>query len=85
MPYDKSLDQKFRRFQNRILELEKAAEAQDRAIKQLAEKLGVEVDLSRMSTTAEVSAREQAKQSAERSLEDEEILALLKESEKDDG
>jgi predicted nuclease with RNAse H fold len=85
MPYDKQLDLKFRHFQSRILELEKAAEAQDRAIMQLAEKMGVEVDLTHVPTTKEVSAQKQTKKSVDRALEDKEILALLKESEQDDA
>lgn len=85
MAYDKQLEEKFRRFQKRILELEKAAEAQDRALKQLADEMGVEVELTRRRTPEEVSAQEQAKKSNKRLLEDKRIMALLRESEQDDA
>lgn len=84
MPYDKQLELKFRRFQSRILELEKAAEAQDRAIKQLAEKLGVEVDLAHGATAQEASAKQPNTPATERPLDGDEILEMLKQSERDD-
>lgn len=85
MAYDRQLDEKFRRFQNRILELEKAADAHDRALEQLAEKMGVELDLARMPAPEEVSAENQARKSGERLLEDKAVMALLQESEQDDA
>lgn len=85
MAYDVQLDIKFKRFQNRILELEKAADAQDRALKQLAEKIGVEIDLTRMPTPEEVSKQEHGENAAQRLREDEKVMALLRESDQDDA
>ena len=85
MAYDQQLDNKFKRFQNRILELEKAADAQDRALKQLAESLGVEIDLTRMPTPEDVSKQEQEENAAQRLREDRTVMALLRESEQDDA
>jgi hypothetical protein len=84
MAYDKQFDERMRRFQNRIIELEKASDAQDRALRQLAEKAGVEIDLTRIPTREEVSAREQAEKSGKRQADDRELLALLKESQQEE-
>jgi hypothetical protein len=85
MAYDKQLDIKFRHFKNRILELEKAAEAQDRALKQLAEKIGIQVDLSRALTPEEESEQEREQTSSRRLQEDREVIALLEESNRDES
>lgn len=75
MAYDKQLDLKFRLFSNRILELEKAADAQDRALRQLAEKAGIEVDLT---------WEEHGGRSVRSPREESEVLALLEEAQRDE-
>ena len=85
MAYDKQLETKFRFFQQRILELEKAAAAQDRALEQLAEKAGVEIDLTHSSTTKELAAPEHEENSARRPREDREVMDLLREAEQDEA
>ncbi len=85
MAYDKQLDIKFRHFKNRILELEKAAEAQDRALRQLAEKVGIEIDLERALTREETADLEREETSTHRVREDREIIALLEESNRDES
>lgn len=81
MPYDRTMDEKFRYFKARIIEMEKAAAAQERVIKQLAEKLGIEVDLT--PAPEEKRAGDHMK-SAGNLLHDEDIMALLEESQQDD-
>ncbi|MHB8896454.1 MAG: hypothetical protein ACYC99_14925 [Candidatus Geothermincolia bacterium] len=85
MAFDKQLEDKFKRIQKRILELEKAAEAHDRVCRQLADILGVEVDLTRMPTPGEVFAAEQSSKSTKSLLRDPEIQAFLDESKQEDA
>ncbi len=77
MAYDKQLETKFRHFKKRILDLEKASEAQDRALRQIADKLGIEIDLTPGPTAEEGSTREQETDPARRLAEDRELIALL--------
>lgn len=81
MPYDKQLEDKFRFFKARIIDLEKASAAQDRAIKQLAEKMGIEVDLTLK--PEEAQTKDHLK-SAGDLLHDKDIINLLRESQQDD-
>ncbi|MBN1288680.1 MAG: hypothetical protein JXA49_03480 [Actinobacteria bacterium] len=81
MPYDRQLEDKFRFFNARIIELEKASEAHDRAIEQIAEKLGVEIDLT---FSSEKEREECGTEDKDDSLDQREIMALLKESQRED-
>lgn len=81
MPYDRQLEDKFRFFNARIVELEKAAAAQDIVIKQFADKLGVEVDL--INDHEEIQTEEPV-ESAPEPLDLNEIMGLLEESQRED-
>ncbi|MBN2168197.1 MAG: hypothetical protein JW738_03055 [Actinobacteria bacterium] len=81
MPYDRQLEDKFRFFNARIIDLEKASAAHDRVVKQLAEKLGVEIDLS---TDREEVQEQGQSESASDSLDYDEIMSLLEESQQEE-
>jgi hypothetical protein len=77
MPLDQQSAKTFSRLKIRLANLEKASEAREEAIKQLAERLGVEVDLTRMPTAIEEYEIEMAK------MRSGHLLDYLKESEQD--
>ena len=85
MALEKQVSKTFSRFNRRLVNLRNASEARERAIKQLAESLGVEIDLTRMPTPEEVSKQEEEENAAQRLREDETVMALLRESDQDDA
>jgi hypothetical protein len=83
MALEKQVSKTFSRFNRRLVNLRNASEARERAIKQLAESLGVEIDLTRMPTPDEEYSMEQARMSSKRLLQSEEVKTYLRESEED--
>ena len=83
MALEKQESKTFSRFNRRLVNLRKASEAREIAIKQLAESLGVEIDLTPMPTPEEEYAMEQARMSSKRLLQSEEVKTYLRESEED--
>jgi soluble P-type ATPase len=83
-----ALDQKetrtFRSLKQRLVNLERASHARERTLEQLAERLGVELDLTRVSTASEEYEAEMSRKASKHLLESEEVKAYLRESESDD-
>lgn len=84
MALDEKSTKTFRSLRIRLSNLEKACEARERALEQLAERLGIELDLTRVPTAGEEYAAEMAKTRSKHLLESEEVIAYLREPEEDD-
>ena len=77
MPLDQHSAKTFSHLKIRLANLEKASDAREKAIRRLAERLGVEVDLTRMPTEGEEYAMEMTR------MRSAHLLELLKEEEGD--
>lgn len=78
MPLDKDSAKRFSRLKVRLANLERASVVREKAIEELAERMGVEVDLTRMPTAEQEYATELAKHRSRHMLE------YLEEAEQDD-
>lgn len=85
MALDKQMARTWRRLKVRLANLEEACEARERTLRQLAERAGVELDLTRMPTPAEEYAEHMARMSSRHLLQSEEVQAYLRESEEEDA
>ncbi|MBN1288681.1 MAG: hypothetical protein JXA49_03485 [Actinobacteria bacterium] len=74
----------WRQLQLKVKKLEQASRAREKALKQVAEKLGVEIDLTRMPTAREKDAEELIIMSSKNLLRSKEVLEYLEEAEKEE-
>lgn len=85
MALDEKEARTLRKLKLRLSNLEKASEARERTLEQLAQKLGVELDLTRMATPEEEYAAEEARKASKHLLESEEVQAYLRETKTGDN
>jgi len=83
MPLDKRMGKVWTRLKIRLANLERASEARERAIMQLAEELGVEVDLTPLPTPEEEYAAKMVGMSSKHLLRTREVQEFLREAGED--
>jgi hypothetical protein len=75
----------FRRLKHRLVVLERASEARERAMKKMADELGAEIDLTRMPTAEEEYLAEMTRTTTKHLLASEEVQAYLRESREEES
>lgn len=74
----------WRELQLKVKKLEQASRVRERALKQLAEKMDVEIDLTRMPTASQKDAEELISMSTKSLLRSKEVLEYLEDSENEE-
>lgn len=80
MALDEKEARTFRKLKLRLTNLEHASVAREKILEQLAQRAGVEIDLTRLATEEEEYAAELASKTGKHLLESEEVQAYLRES-----
>lgn len=78
MAFDKREAKTWRQLQLRVTKLEKASRVREEALRQLGDKLGFEIDLTRMPSADAEYAAELTRKSSRHLLESEEVIAYLR-------
>ncbi|MBN2168196.1 MAG: hypothetical protein JW738_03050 [Actinobacteria bacterium] len=74
----------WRHLQLRVTKLERSSIAREKALKQIAKKLGAEIDLTRLPTASEEKAEELIRASSKNLLRSKEVLEYLGKAEDED-
>lgn len=85
MALNKKEARTWRALQLRLSKVEKASRRREKALERIAEKMGVEIDLTRLPTAEQDYAADLAGKSSKHLLDSEEVRAYLRESEEEDA
>lgn len=83
MTLDKQTAMKFEKMKSQILELEKRLAAHELAMRELADRLDVEIDLTPVETEAEKFSKQRLERSSKALLASDEVKAYLEEAQRE--